>query len=563
MRQWTLNEICTELSLPVTTVKNWRDAFDWDSQCVPTTAEMAITKRICVLSDRDKKTKAECEELSRLITDLGELQIRQAKAQKIRKEGVSSKAAHADAEGKEKKRSRTRNDISKLTAEIFQELREKLFYGYQKLWHKQKGIRHRFILKSRQIGATFYFAFEAFEDAVLTGDNQLFLSASRDQAEVFKAYIIAFAKQYFDLELKGAGFILLSNGAELRFLSTNMTTAQSYHGHLYTDEVFWMLNYEKIAKVSSGMAAHKKWRKTTFSTPSAQSHGAYKVWSGEKYNSTLPEKKRVQFDISHEALKDGDIFPDGIWRHMVTVQDAEDQGCDLFDINELKTEYSKDEFDNLFMCKFIDDSQSVFNLAMLMLCAVELESWPDYNENLARPYGNKPVAIGYDPSRTVDLATKAVLSLPKDDSDYFKLLKRDSYKNQGFEYQANRIKEDLESHNVQHIGIDTTGMGTGVFELVEQFYPLATAINYSNDAKNRLVMKALDVIEKKRFRYLSADTEVTRSFLMITRTTSGSGMIIYGSARNKESGHADIAWAIMHGMAYEPLISIAQTTVSM
>ena len=38
--------------------------------------------------------------------------------------------------------------------------------------------RIRNILKSRQIGATYYFAGEAFEQAVLTGDPQIFLSAS-------------------------------------------------------------------------------------------------------------------------------------------------------------------------------------------------------------------------------------------------------------------------------------------------------------------------------------------------------------------------------------------------
>ncbi|MGK7630792.1 terminase large subunit domain-containing protein, partial [Salmonella enterica] len=39
----------------------------------------------------------------------------------------------------------------------------------------------RNILKSRQIGATWYFAFEAFENAVMTGDPQIFLSASKVQ----------------------------------------------------------------------------------------------------------------------------------------------------------------------------------------------------------------------------------------------------------------------------------------------------------------------------------------------------------------------------------------------
>ncbi|WP_444880553.1 terminase large subunit domain-containing protein, partial [Delftia acidovorans] len=109
-----------------------------------------------------------------------------------------------------------------------------------------------------------------FMDAVLTGDNQVFLSASRAQSEIFRSYIIGFAKSWFNIELTGNP-IVLSNGAELRFLSTNSSTAQGYHGHVYVDEYFWIRDFEKLSTVASAMGTHKKWRKTYFSTPSAES----------------------------------------------------------------------------------------------------------------------------------------------------------------------------------------------------------------------------------------------------------------------------------------------------
>ena len=114
-------------------------------------------------------------------------------------------------------------------------------------------------------------------DAVLTGDNQVFLSASRSQSEIFRSYIIQFAKQWFDIELTGNP-ITLSNGAELRFLSTNSSTAQGYHGHVYVDEYFWIRDFDKLSTVASAMGTHKKWRKTYFSTPSAVSHQALGVF---------------------------------------------------------------------------------------------------------------------------------------------------------------------------------------------------------------------------------------------------------------------------------------------
>ncbi|WP_255213517.1 terminase large subunit domain-containing protein, partial [Burkholderia pseudomallei] len=42
----------------------------------------------------------------------------------------------------------------------------------------------------------------------------------------------------------------------------------------------------------------------------------------------------------------------------------------LFDIDELRREYSAEEFANLLMCHFIDDSLSVFKLSDLQRCMV-------------------------------------------------------------------------------------------------------------------------------------------------------------------------------------------------
>jgi uncharacterized protein YjcR len=51
-------------------------------------------------------------------------------------------------------------------------------FEYQRHWW-EAGIKHRIrnVLKSRQIGATYYFAREALIDALVTGRNQIFLSA--------------------------------------------------------------------------------------------------------------------------------------------------------------------------------------------------------------------------------------------------------------------------------------------------------------------------------------------------------------------------------------------------
>jgi len=585
VRGYTVTEIERETGVNERTLYNWQKNEDWDSFCPPDTVEIALSRRINILAERDNKTDAELNEFIRLVETFGKMQKDHAVAIKIKAEaaaiekglpiygGIPGEANYREPDhgsdqdrprqGKGKKREKkAKNDISGITPEMLNKVREELFFEYQQLWYEHRDDRIRLILKSRQIGATFYFAFEAFDRAVRTGDNCIFLSASRDQAEVFKAYIIAFAQKYFDVELKGQGVIILSNGAELRFLSTNSNTAQSYHGHLYIDEVFWIPNYKKLNKVASGMAAHKKWRITKFSTPSAISHEAYSEWSGEMYNQRRADNNKVEFDISHKNLKNGWVGPDKKWRHMVTVKDAEEQGCDLFDIDELQDEYSDDDFNNLFMCKFIDDSQSVFNLSKLLACTVDVDQWPDYKPDNARPFGNKPVSLGYDPSRTRDNASLAALGIPIIPGEAWRVLRTDSYHGQNFQYQSNRIKDVREAHNVQHIGIDTTGIGYGVFENVQDWYPLATPIHYSMEMKTRLVVKALDVVENGRFKYKAGDHEITRAFLMITKTTTGSGLITYASSRSVESGHADIAWAIMHALIYEPINNDGRKTTA-
>ena len=561
---------------------DWKLKEHWESFCPPDTIEIAIARRINNLAMQEQKNTTEIKELEVLCKTFGDLKLKIAQAEKIKSEGRAiekhgfpSENHFAKAEslaeqvhgpkkkGRGKGRKKTvKNDISSLTDEMFADARAELFWDYQILWHAQKQ-RNRFILKSRQIGATFYFAWEAFEDAVLTGDNQIFLSASRDQAEVFKAYIIAFAKERFEIELKGAGSILLSNGAELRFLSTNSRTAQSYHGHLYIDEVFWIPDFAKMFKVASAMAAHKKWRRTYFSTPSAQSHEAYPMWSGEKYNKGRADKNKADFDVRHKTLKNGVLGADKIWRHMVTVKDAEAQGCNLFDIDELQTEYNKDDFDNLFMCQFIDDAKGIFSLNDMLSCTLPDEEFEDYKPAAQRPFGNKPVAIGYDPSRNRDNASLIIMAVPTTPSGLWRRLAKLSFKNKNFEYQARRIEDVVNTHNVVHIGIDTTGIGLGVFELVESFFPMVTPIHYSVETKTRLVLKAMSVIPD-RLRYPISDQSMTQSFMMIKKTITGSGnQITYAANRSSETGHADEAWATMHALTYEPLNPNEQkTTVS-
>jgi hypothetical protein len=292
--------------------------------------------------------------------------------------------------------------------------------------------------------------------------------------------------------------------------------------------------------------------------PSAKSHPAYKKWAGGEWNEGKPESQHFTLDIDHdelhEKLKDGWRGPDRWWRHMVTVEDAKAQGCNLFDIEDLRARNSKDAFENKYLCRFIDDAKSAFSLALLLACGVEPGTWKDFNPALARPFGNKPVAVGYDPSRTGDHAAIVVMAVPVLPTDKWRLLERIDLRKVSYQYQANRIKELLDRYNVVHIGVDVTGEGRGVYPYIEHI-PCVVPIMYNVNVKCDLVTKALDVIQPPpRLEFDIKDTGIVHAFLMIRKTiTDGTNQITYTSARNTAQGHADVAWAVMHAMIHEPI----------
>ncbi|WP_299940146.1 terminase family protein [uncultured Microbulbifer sp.] len=553
LRRLSAREIAEQLSLNnVRVVYQWAEKGHWEEMLKHETVEQATARRLIVLVEKPNKTNEDFTEVDRLSNLLDKLAgIDLKKARTAKEKAATSRGERGGGRGQGKKK-KPKNDISEITAEQLETIRKELFYEYQHRWHDNKDQRTRFILKSRQIGATYYFAWEAFEDAIISGDNQIFLSASRSQAEVFKAYIIKFARDYFDIELKGAEFFNFSNGAELRFVSTNSRTAQSYHGHLYIDEVFWIPDFENLNKVASAMASQKKWRKTYFSTPSVKSHGAYPMWSGERHNER--RKAKVKFDLSRDALKHGLLGKDKIWRNIVTVEDAAEQGCDLFDIEELRDEYSEAEFNNLFKCAFMEAGLSVFKLEDLLAAAVDTDVlWVDFKAKQKRPYGNHPVWIGYDPSRSGDGAAVVVLAPPLKEGDKFRVLEKIVMRNRAWQWQANRIRELTEKYNVQFIGIDCTGPGHGVFEMVKAFYRRATPIHYGLESKTNLVLKAQDVMESHRIEWDAEHTDIAQAFLQVHQTTTGKDQITYAANRTSATGHADVAWAIMHSLSNEPL----------
>lgn len=560
LRRYAVAEIGEALGVPRRTVYFWISQGQWDALLAHEGPEEAAQRRLTILLERDNKTAAELKEVDALVGTLERLHRLQA-AKLAASAGATTDGAGQDPSGggqprerKPRKGRTIKNDVSKLTKEDFEARFHKRYYAYQRQWAAQKLLyRNRAYLKSRQIGATWYFAQEALEDAVLTGDNQIFLSATRAQSEVFRAYITALAAEAFDIELKGNPLVLHTGHgpATLYFLSNNSKSAQSYHGHVYIDEFFWITKFRELFKVATGMAAHKKWRRTIFSTPSALTHAAFGLWSGEDFQARFAKRKPWP---EAKALRAGTACPDSWFRQVVTLDDAVAGGCDLFDVDQLKLEYSPDDFEQLFRCRFIDDAQSVFPLALLERCMVDTtEDWTDVDRAAARPVGNRVVWGGYDPARTGDNASASTLLPPDAAGGTIRLLEKERWQGKSYLWQGERIREQAKRYNYSHYGIDTTGPGIGVFEMVRQFIPQASSIVYNPQVKAQLVLKGLEVMEQGRFQFDAGDIDLAHAFMSIKRTTTNSGQVTYAAGRTDKTGHADEAWSVLHALAAEPL----------
>ncbi len=550
---YPLRAIAELLQTPEGTVSTWKKRDGWDDIKPIDRVDFAIEARMCQLIAKDVKSGGDFKEIDLLGRQLERI----ARVNKYSNGGnetdLNPKVANRN---KGPKKAPERNVVEPEQQERLIERFESTMFGYQRTWY-EAGKLHRIrdLLKSRQIGATYFFAFEAFIDALVTGRNQIFLSASKAQAHVFKQYIIQFAKEE-GVELKGDPMVL-PNGAHMYFLGTNARTAQSYHGNIYMDEYFWIHGFLEFRKVASGMAMHKKWRQTYISTPSSLSHPAYAFWSGANFNRGKAKADRVEIDLSHANLSGGKLCADGQWRQIVTVEDAVLGGCDLFDLEQLRSEYSDDEYSNLLMCEFMDDTASVFPLATLQRCMVDSwELWEDYKPHALRPLGNRAVWIGYDPAKggKGDSAGCAVLAPPAAPGGKFRVLERHRWSGMDFDAQAKAIRAMCDRYNVTYIGIDSTGIGEGVLQLVRQFYPAVTAIQYSANVKMQMVMKAQDVMNKGRLEFDSGFTDLAQAFMSIRRGLTASGrMPTFEASRSEEISHADIAWATMQALLHEPL----------
>ena len=178
----------------------------------------------------------------------------------------------------------------------------------------------------------------------------------------------------------------------------------------------------------------------------------------------------------------------------------------------------------------------------------------------------KPFTAGFDPNAIIGafgglFAALVVVAPPMVPGGKFRVLEKIEFHGLDYTAQADRIQKICGIYNVTYIGIDATGIGSAVWQLVRNFFPAAEAISYSPEVKARMVLKTLDVMTKGRLQFDAGWTDMAAAFMSIKKAMTPSGQrVTYQAGRSEETSHADLAWAVMHAVSHEPLDGGTTTT---
>ncbi len=517
-----------QTGVPIRTQRNWRRKEGW---IVNSDILTSLEFRIQELAFLDKPTKEELKLLDLLLEKLTKL-----RAQKEKLENRHLKKNHA---GKIRKK---KNDFSGIDLD---QVERPPFFQYQ-LDFLNDLAHDRFYLKSRQIGFSWVVAWEALLDAQKSGKNKIFISASKNQVGQIRSYVKEFALKYFSVEMTGTDKTTIINVdgdlVEFIYLSTNSVTTQSFHGDLYIDEFCWIPKLRDILDTALAQASHDKYRVTYFSTPSIKSHYAYNIWMG------LDEfGKKVDDDIS---------------RKEITIHDAIKGGCNLFNLKKLKKRFTPRQFAFLFLCKWIDDEGSIFKMHDLEACyyktRVKTEDGKTILENANLPEYRKtgnPIYIGYDPNGGGKSGDSASIATGEHRQDRLRIIRSKTFNNQSINWQANIIKTWVKKYKAGFLGIDVTGIGEAVYNLIKNLpkevdWPL-TIKRFTYDRTNKidLILHVERIVAGRKLEFDHREKMILQSFLAIKAAITGAGRSTIVADRKKGIGHADLFFAIAH-LAY-------------
>ncbi|AQW83333.1 terminase large subunit domain-containing protein [Campylobacter pinnipediorum] len=364
----------------------------------------------------------------------------------------------------------------------------------------------RIVLKSRQIGFSYVAAADALIGAI-GGRNQLFLSASEEQALILMRYLRGWAERFgIVLDKDSETEITLENGAIIKALAHNFRTVQGFTGDIWMDEFAWYANPKKIWHAFVPSIGAIKGRLTILSTPFEEKSLFHELYSDEaKYKMF----ERFRVDI-YTAIKDGLEF----------------------DLETMKALFDADTWASAYECVFIDDESSLLSISLIKSCI-------DESYNYYTPASDTPLLCGYDIGRVNDRSTLASVVSIKDN---FVLASLGVFAKASFKEQEDILSSHLRSYPLATLEMDKTGIGLNLTETMRsKFKSRVHGVYFTNSIKEQMALNLKKLFEDKKIK-IPNDAMLISDLHAIKRSV-GAKSFKYDAKRN-EYGHADRFWAL-------------------
>ncbi|MCI6989411.1 MAG: terminase family protein [Campylobacter sp.] len=384
-------------------------------------------------------------------------------------------------------------------------LKEGGLFNYQKEFLNDNS-QFRIVLKARQIGFSYVSGLDALLGAV-AGRDQLFLSASEEQARILMNYMSGWAKKLGISFIKDSDFEKsLENGAVIKVMAHNFRTVQGFSGDIWMDEFAWYPNQKRIFTVFVPTIGAIKGRLTILSTPFEEHSLFHELFSDElKYY----------------------VFS----RHKIDIYKAMEDGLE-FDLETMKSLFDADTWASCYECIFIDDESALMSIELIKSCV-------DYNFSFFTPKSKESLYLGYDIGRIKDRSALAGIITNK---DKFDLAILNTYAKTKFNDQYDEIKNHLLTYENSVLNIDKTGIGLNLAEnLYDGFGSRVKGVWFSAASKEQMALNLKKLFEDKKIR-IPNDPVLIADIHSIKRS-AGAKSFKYDSPRN-ENGHADRFWAL-------------------
>ena len=401
-----------------------------------------------------------------------------------------------------------------------------MLFDYQKIWLQainKPATRKIMIIKSRQIGATWFFTIWAFFDAVFNQQDQLFISTSRIVSNGYRNYLIKFLAEH-DISVKSNQLcIKLPNNVYMHFLATNLNGVQGKSGNVFFDEFCWIRDFKEIEARAKPCATGKQYKIFYYSSASNINNYGYKLWCGQQ-------------DQGLNHLTNGQLCSDGIFRHKIDIKQAAKTNTNI-DVAQIQQDCNHDlEFANNYMCTFLQSKSSFFSIHQLKKCLTH----QPLNYNI----DHNPVYIGVDPARSHDNFACCVVAIPHNKNRYYQIIECPTSNIGNICKSVELVKQLITKYPVHGIAIDVTGFGGAVVDQVRQFFNNVKEVKYDNTNKCNMIASATSLINKGLLKF--HDETIINDFITIEQINTDSG-ITYRSRRNKnDNNHADTVWAFLN-----------------